>query len=52
MDEPLVWNEVEDLIMEDGEILGEDIGTEKRSREEISRGRRKRRKEDDIRAEK
>ena len=36
MDEPLAWNEVEDLMMEDREILVEDIRPEKRSREEIS----------------
>ena len=38
--------------MDDGEILVDDIRTGKRSREETFRGRRKRRKEDDIRAEK
>ena len=36
LDEPPAWNEVEDLMMEDGEILVEDIRPEKRSREEIS----------------
>ena len=52
LDKPLAWNEVEDLMMDDGEILVDDIRTGKRSREETFRGRRKRRKEDDIRAEK
>ena len=41
---PLAWNEVEDLMMEDGEILEENTRPEKRRREEISRGQRKRRK--------
>ena len=33
---PPGWNEVEDLIMEDGEILDENTRPEKRRREEIS----------------
>ena len=39
-------------MMEDGEILKENTRPEKRRREEISWGQRKRRKEDDIPAEK
>ena len=35
LDVPPAWNEVEDLMMEDGEILDENIRPEKRSREEI-----------------
>ena len=52
MNAPPVWNKVEDLIMQDGEILKENIRLEKRRSEEVSQGRRKQRKEDDIRAEK
>ena len=52
LESPPAWNEVEDLMLEDGEILVDDIRTGKRSREETFRGRRKRRKEDDICAEK
>ena len=47
---PPEWNEVPDLILEDGDILPENMRPEKRRRDEISRGWRKRRKEDDIRA--
>ena len=49
---PLGWNNVEDLIMEDGEILEEYTRPEKRRRDEVAQGRRKWRKEDAIRAEK
>ena len=38
---PPVWNEVEDLMMDDGEILEENTRPEKRKREEISRGSEK-----------
>ena len=44
-DNPPEWNEVEDLILED-------MRPEKKRRDEISQGRRKQRKEDNIRAEK
>ena len=50
LDIPPEWNEVKDLILEDGDILSENMRPEKRMRDEISRGWRKRRKEDDIRA--
>ena len=46
------WNKVEDLIMDDRDILAENMRPEKRRRDEIARGRRKQRKEDDIRVEK
>ena len=49
---PPVWNEVEDLMMDDGEILEENTRLEKRRREEISWGRRKQRKEDNNCVEK
>ena len=52
LDTPPGWNEVEDLIMDDGDILAENMRPEKSRRDEITRGRRKRRKEDNIRAEK
>ena len=52
LDELPGWNNVEDLIMEDGEILAENMKPKKRRRDEVARGRRKRRKEDDIQAEK
>ena len=48
----LEWNEVPDLIMEDGDILPEDMRPDKRRKDEISQGRRKRRKENDIQAKK
>ena len=38
--------------MDDGDILAESMRPEKSRRDEIARGQRKRRKEDDIRAEK
>ena len=46
---PPEWNEVPDLMMEEEDVLPEATGSTKRRRDEISRGRRKRRKEDDIR---
>ena len=36
LDEPQGWNEVEDLIMEDGEILAENMKPEKRRRDEVA----------------
>ena len=45
---PPEWNEVQDLIMEDGDILPENMRPDKQRRDEISQGQRKRRKEDDI----
>ena len=51
LDNPSEWNEVEDLVWEGGDIW-KDMRPEKRRRDEISRGWRKRRKEDDIRIEK
>ena len=52
LDTPPGWNEVKDLILEDGDILSENTRPEKRGRDEIAQGRRKRRNEDDIRTEK
>ena len=52
LDTPPGWNEVEDLIMDDGDILAENMRPEKRRRDEIAQGWRKWRKEDDIRVEK
>ena len=52
LDRPPEWNEVKDLLWEDGDIFPEGLRPEKRMRDEISRGRRKQRKEEDIRAEK
>ena len=52
LESPPAWNEVEDLMPEDGEVLVDEIRTGKREREETFRGRRKRRKEDDIGTEK
>ena len=49
---PPEWNKVLDLMMEEGDILPENMRPDKRRRDEISQGWRKRRKEDDIRAEK
>ena len=49
---PPEWNEVPDLMMEEGDILPEDTRPDKRKRDEIFRGRRKRRREEDIRTEK
>ena len=42
---PQEWNEVPDLMMEEEDILPEDTGSTKQWRDEISRGRRKQRKE-------
>ena len=39
LDEPLGWNDVEDLIMEDGEILEENTRPEKRRRDEVGENR-------------
>ena len=47
-----IWNEVEDLIMDDGDILAENKKPEKTRRDEVARGRRKRRNEDNICAKK
>ena len=47
LDTPPGWNEVEDLIMDDG-----DMRPENRRRYEIAQGRRKQKKEDNICAEK
>ena len=49
---PLVWNEVQDLLMDDEEMISGEIRPGKHVRDEITRGRRKRRNEDDIRADK
>ena len=49
---PPVWNEVQDLLMEDETMLPGDIRPGKRVRDEPARGRRKRRNEEDIRADK
>ena len=48
LDIPPEWNKVKDLILDDRDILSENMIPEKRRRDEIFRGRRKRRKEDDI----
>ena len=39
-------------MIEEGDILAEDPRPDKRKRDEISRGQRKQRREDDIRTEK
>ena len=52
LENPPEWNKVPDLIMEDGDILPEDMRLDKRRSDEISRGQRKQRKEDNIRAKK
>ena len=49
---PPVWNEVQDIILDDVDMLPGDLRPEKGKRDEISRGRRKRRNEEDIRADK
>ena len=41
LDAPPGWNDVEDLIMEDGEILEENTRPDKRRRDEVAQGRRK-----------
>ena len=38
---PPVWNEVQDLLMDDGDVISEEISPGKRSRDEAARGRRK-----------
>ena len=43
---PLEWNEVPHLIMEEGGILPEETRPDKRKRDEIDQGQRKRRRED------
>ena len=52
LDLPPVWNDVQDLLMEDEMILPGEIKPGKRVRDEPARGRRKRRNEEDIRADK
>ena len=49
---PPKWNKVPDLMMEEEDVLCKATGSTKQRRDEISRGRRKRQKEDDIRPEK
>ena len=49
---PPDWNEVSDLMMEEEDFLPEAAGSTKRKRDEVTRGQRKRQKEDDIRPEK
>ena len=49
---PPVWNEVQDLLMEDGDVISEDLRPRKHKRDKVARGRRKRRNEDDIRVDK
>ena len=44
-------NKVQDLIMDGGDMISEDLRPEKRKREEISRGRRKCRHEEDLRGD-
>ena len=52
MGDPPEWKKVLDLMMEEENILPEDARPDKRKRDEISRGRRKQRREDYIRTEK
>ena len=49
---PPEWNKVPDLMMEEEDVLPEATGSTKQRTDEISRGRRKRRKEDNIWLEK
>ena len=49
---PPEWNKVPDLMMEEENVLPEATGSTKQRRDEISRGRRKRRKKDYIGPEK
>ena len=49
---PPEWNEVPDLMMEEENVLPKATGSTKRRRDEISRGQRKQRKEDNIQLEK
>ena len=46
------WNEVPDLMMEDEDVLPEAEGSTKQKSDEVTQGRRKRQKEDDICPEK
>ena len=48
LEHPPVWNEVQDLIMDDENSLTVDMRPKKWKREEISRGQRKRRYEEDL----
>ena len=52
LEPPPVWNEVPDLILDDGDILPEDLRPEKRKTEEISRAQRKRRHKEDLQGDK
>ena len=45
---PPGWKEVQDLILDDGDMLPEDLRPEKQKTEEISRGQRKPRHEEDL----
>ena len=49
---PPEWNEVPNLIMEEGGILPEETRPDKQKRDEIAQGQRKRRREDNIQTEK
>ena len=49
---PPEWNEVTDLMMEDKDVRPATEGAAKRKIDEVARGQRKWRKEDDIRPEK
>ena len=49
---PPEWYEVPDLIMEEGVILPEETRPDKPKRDEKAQGRRKQRREDNIRTEK
>ena len=49
---PPVWNDVQDLLMDDKEMISGESRPGKRSRDEVARGRRKRRNEEDIRVDK
>ena len=49
---PRKWNEVPDLMMEEEDVFPMAMGSNKRRRDEISQGRGKQRKEEDIRPEK
>ena len=41
LENPPAWNEVEDLMLEDGEVLVDEIRAGKRERDDTFRGRRK-----------
>ena len=45
---PPEWNTVPDMMMEDKDVLPEAEGSTKKKRDEVARGWRKWRKEDDI----